>query len=559
MRPVDPRLFRVLPEARGPVAAIGTTVAAQGICAIMQAFAIAGAVVAVTEGADLTGPLAWLAAALAGRAALAAVLERLAGRAAIRISTGLRARLVTDRLARPAGEQRDAASTLTLTTQGVTAVEPYAARFLPALLAAGLVPLLSVATLLVVDAWSALVVALTLPLLPVFAALIGRTTAAATRSRWRALAGLSGHFLDVMRGLPTLVSYGRARRQAGTVADVSDRHRVATMATLRLAFLSSAALELLSTICVAIVAVTVGIRLAGGSMDLATGLVAILLAPEAYWPIRRVGAEYHAAADGVSALGQALDQLDRPPDAAAPEGPATARCPEPTTAPGPPGAVLGQLSDVGYRHPEGAAPVLAGLTTTLRPGLTVVTGPSGAGKTTLLELLAGLRRPASGTCRTVPAHLVAQTPYLLPLSLADNLRLGNGADHGRLWAALRAVGLDGFVASLPDGIETCLGEDGVGLSAGQRARVALARALLSPARLVLLDEPTAHLDPEAAAAVHEVVVQLAADRAVVAATHRPELVALADARIDLPLVAPGVRGVRGGPGTLVAPVSEARR
>ncbi|HET7476757.1 MAG TPA: ABC transporter transmembrane domain-containing protein [Dermatophilaceae bacterium] len=514
MRPVDPRLFRRLPEARRWAGAVAAVTLAQGVAAVAQAFALTAVVVAVVREPDLTGPVAALVLVLAARAGLAGLLELLAGRAAVRVSTALRARLVAHLLDRPAGMPHDTARTLTLTSAGAASVEPYVARFLPALVTAVVVPGLAMTTLVLVDPWSALVVVLTLPLLPVFAALIGRTTAEATGRRWKALAGLAGHFLDVMRGLPTLVSYGRAEQQADLVARVSERHRLASLHTLRLAFLSSAALELLSTICVALVAVTVGIRLAGGAMTLSTGLVAILLAPEAYWPVRRVGAEYHAAADGAAALADALDRLDRP-------------------AAQPVRAEVAGLDDVSYAYPDASTTVLHGLTARFDRGLTVVTGPSGAGKSTLLELLAGIRTPSAGTVSAPAAHLVTQTPFLVPASVAENLRLGNAASAADLWAVLRTVGLDGFAAGLPEGLDTLLGDEGLGLSAGQRARLVLARALLSPSPLVLLDEPTAHLDDGAAELAHAAIGELAATRTVIAVTHRHELVRLAGARIEL--------------------------
>ena len=380
-----------------------------------------------------------------------------------------------------------------------------------------MVPVLAIATLFFFDWLSGLIVLLTLPLLPFFAALIGRTTQAETEQRWSALASLSGHFLDVMRGLPTLVGYGRAERQVEVIGEVSQQHRVATMATLRLAFMSSAALELLASISVAIVAVTVGLRLTHGSMTLQAGMLAILLAPEAYWPIRRVGAEFHAAADGAEAIDGILAELD---------GPAL------------PDAVDGEevgvtLTDVAYTYPEAASPVLAGVHLDAGPGLTAVTGPSGVGKSTLLELASGLRTPTAGTVRAGRVHLVTQRPFLPAGTLRDALVLGNGADDQALWDALRLVGLEGFVAALPLALATPLGDDGFGLSAGQRARVALARATLSTAPVLLVDEPTAHLDSRSAALVHEVLAGLAERRTVVVVTHRAELVELADHHVVL--------------------------
>jgi ATP-binding cassette, subfamily C, bacterial CydD len=361
---------------------------------------------------------------------------------------------------------------------------------------------------------SALIVLLTLPQLPFFAALIGRATQAQTERQWSSLAALSGHFLDVMRGLPTLVGYQRAERQVQVIGEVSQRHRAATMDTLRIAFMSSAALELLASISVAIVAVTVGVRLTHGSMTLQAGLLAILVAPEAYWPIRRIGAEFHAAADGAEAIDGILAELDAE-----------------TLPPGERGEEVGVLlRHVAYTYPQSSTPVLVGVHLAAGPGLTAVTGPSGVGKSTLLELAAGLLTPTAGTVR---AHLVTQRPFLPAGTLRDALVLGNGADDQAVWDALRLVGLEGFVASLPQALATPLGDDGFGLSAGQRARVALARATLSTAPVLLVDEPTAHLDTAAADLVHGVLARLAERRTVVVVTHRPELVTLADRHVVL--------------------------
>jgi ABC-type transport system involved in cytochrome bd biosynthesis fused ATPase/permease subunit len=341
---------------------------------------------------------------------------------------------------------------------------------------------------------------------------------------------LSGHFLDVMRGLPTLTSYGRAGAQVDSISSVSQQHRLATMKTLRLAFMSSAALELLATISVALVAVTVGIRLTNGSMPLATALLAILLAPEAFWPIRRVGTEFHSAADGAEALGDVLSEIDLAiprqdtADSAVsvPQDNETRLEPCPVVGHGVccifPGTTTGVLNDVSFNLPI---------------GLTVVTGPSGVGKSTLLELLAGLRRPSAGTITAPRSHLVSQRPFLAPGTVRENLTLGNDCPDEELWQVLRRVGLDHMVLTLPDGLDTRLGDDGFGLSAGQRASLALARATLSTAPLILLDEPTAHLDDKSAALAHQLIQKLAELRTVVAVSHRPELLTLADEHIHL--------------------------
>lgn len=522
MRPFDPRILRTVPATRAPVAALGVIGLAQGAATIATAFALAALVVAVVRSEPLLVPAAWTGGLFLVRALLGALSESIAVRAGTIVAASLREQLVTAWLTRSVDARPPRERALTLAAQGTSTIEPYVARYLPALVAAAVVPVSAIACLVIVDWPSALVVVLTVWLLPLFAALIGATTQDDTDRRWSALADLSGHFLDVMRGLPTLVGYGRAERQVTMIATVSERHRRATMRTLRLAFMSAAALELLATISVAIVAVVVGLRLTTGSMDLLVGLTAILLAPEAYWPIRRVGTEFHSAADGAIALEEVLAELET----------------EPATAQGAEGDPHGgsgaiRLCGVGYTYPGTSRPVLEQVDLEADTGLTVITGPSGCGKTTLLEVIAGTRRPDRGTVERPEVHLVTQRPFLGAGSLRANLTLGGTDDSHRLWEALREVGLDGFTAALPAGLDTPLGDDGFGLSAGQRSRLVLARALISDAPAVLLDEPTAHVDPASAATIGEVISRLARERTVIAVSHQADLVSRADARLDL--------------------------
>lgn len=523
MAPFDLRLLRLVPQTRRPVAALGALGVIGGLATLAGAFTLTTLVVAVVRGEPILVPALVTLGVFGVRGILAALSERVAAWAGAEVSTQLRDQLLATWLARPAEERPDPARALTLAAQGTASVEPYVAKYLPTLITAAVVPPLAILTLLVLDWPAALVVVLTLPLLPLFAALIGMSTAEDTQRRWRALSDLSGHFLDVMTGLPTLVGYGRGERQVGSVREVSQRHRRATMRTLRLAFMSSAALELLATISVAIVAVLVGLRLTYGSMDLWVGMLAILLAPEAYWPVRRVGAEFHSAADGAEAVQDILGEL-------APVAPADAAAQ--TQAKGAePGEVV--VTGLTYTYPGTARRVLDGLSLRARSGLTAVTGTSGVGKTTLLEIVAGLRTPTAGSVSAPATHLVTQRPFFGAPTLRANLGLGNDANDTAMWAALREVGLEGFVAGLPQGLSTAVGDDGFGFSAGQRARLVLARALLSSSSVVLLDEPTAHLDAAATTAVHEAVARIAETRTVVAVTHRPELVALADHHVHL--------------------------
>jgi len=547
MRPFDPRLLTQVSATRRPVVALGAIGVGQGLATIALAFALTNLVVAVAEGRDVVRPGVWLVGLFTLRALLVVASELVGSWAGLRVSTVLRERLIAAWMERDADLRPEAGRAQTLATQGMTSIEPYVARYLPALVSGAFLPLLAIGTLVFVDWPSALIVALTVPLLPLFAALIGAATETSAQGRWRALSALSGHFLDVMRGLPTLASYGRAEAQVETIAAVSQRHRLATMKTLRLAFMSSAALELLATISVALVAVTVGIRLANGAMPLHTAMLAILLAPEAYWPIRRVGAEFHAAADGAVALGDVFDELD--PTTPALDPTATGLDPTATPRPNTADRVFSGVQDaetrdprcpvlvegLRYRFPSTTHDVLSDVCLDLPIGLTVVTGPSGAGKSTLLELLAGLRHPTAGTVTAPRSHLVTQRPFLAPGTVRDNLTLGNDSTDDELWDVLREVGLDGMVAALAHSLETRLGDDGFGLSAGQRARLTLARAALSTAPLVLLDEPTAHLDQESAALAHHLIQRLGGLRTVVAVTHRPELLTLAEQHVHLAL------------------------
>ena len=376
--------------------------------------------------------------------------------------------------------------------------------------------------------------------IPVFMVLVGMATERRTRRQWRTLSALGGHFLDVVDGLPTLKVFGRARAQVETIRRVTDEHRRATMGTLRVAFLSSLVLELLATISVALVAVSIGLRLVDGGLDLRTGLVVLVLAPEAYLPLRQVGAHFHASAEGLAAAEQVFAVLDTPRAPARPRRPAAPSVPDLRRT-----TIRVEGLHVAYDRDR---PALAPLDLEVRPGEYVgLAGPSGAGKSTLLAVLLRFVAPTGG--RVVldgpggPVDLAAvdpdawrsqvawvpQDPWLAADSVAANVRLARpDATDDEVAAALRLAHASEFVAALPQGAQTVLGERGAGLSAGQRQRIALARAFLRDAPLVLLDEPTAHLDADSEAAVVDAVRRLARGRTVVAVAHRPALLAGAD-------------------------------
>ena len=526
MKPVDPRVLPHLRPARWALAGVVAGSTAGGLLLVAQAFALARLVTAAVGGEDLTGPGAWVLATFAARAATGWLTDRAAARAAGQVGTALRGRLTEAALALGGGPSRHRTGELTvLLTRGVAAVEPYLTRYLPAVVVAVVLPPATLLAMAWVDWPAALTAAVTLPLIPVFAVLVGLATRDRADRQWRLLSSLSGHFVDLVRGLPTLVAYNRAALQGDRIRVVTARYRDATLATLKVAFASSAVLELVATLSVALVAVLVGLRLATGGLDLETALVVLLLAPEAYWPLRRVGAEFHAAAEGTATF-EAADALLREAPVAVPrDGDAMA------------------VEDLVVRYPDRDVPALDGVSATFPSrGLTAVTGPSGCGKSTLLAVLLGRLSPTAGTVTTPAADRIAwvpQRPWLMPASVRDNVRLGRpDATDAEVWAALEQVRLAHHVATLPGGLDTVLAEDGASFSAGERARLALARVVVSDRPWVLLDEPTAHLDEETEQVVAETLVRLAVDRAVVVVAHRPSLVALADHVVVLPAPAP---------------------
>ncbi|MFF1506943.1 thiol reductant ABC exporter subunit CydD [Streptomyces sp. NPDC058326] len=542
VKPIDPRLLRYARATRVFLLAVVFLGLVGAALVIAQAMLIAEIVVgSFQQGravSELTGALLLLAGVAVARGLVSWLTELAAHRASAAVKSELRGRLLDHAAALGPGwlSGQRAGSLIALATRGVDALDDYFARYLPQLGLAVVVPVAVLARIVTEDWVSAAIIVVTLPLIPVFMILIGWYTQARMDRQWKLLSRLSGHFLDVVAGLPTLKIFGRAKAQAESIRAITSEYRRATMRTLRIAFLSSFALELLATLSVALVAVTIGMRLVHGDLDLYIGLVILILAPEAYLPLRQVGAQFHAAAEGLAAAEEIFDVLEQPVR----EG-GTGAVPD---------SVRLELERVTVRHAGRAEPSLDAATLTVEPGETVaLVGPSGAGKSTLLDVVLGFAVPEEGgSVRVGGADLgsldleewrnriawVPQRPYLFAGTIAENVRLARpDASDEAVREALRDAGADGFVAGLPQGFDTLLGEDGAGLSAGQRQRLALARAFLADRPLLLLDEPTAALDGATEAGVVDAVRRLAAGRTVLLVVHRPALLAVADRVVSL--------------------------
>ncbi len=544
MMTADRRLLAVAGVASiaiGAAVGLGVATAALAVAqAWLMARAIAGAFLGGDSPAVIAPVLAALAIVLAARAVLGWAGEWVAQRISSRVKSDLRRQVLARAVElgpRWASEARRGELVL-LATRGLDALDGYFARYLPQLGLAAIVPVVVIVSLATADLVAAATVLLTVPLIPVFMALIGRASAARRRRRWVVLSRLAHRFLDVVEGLPTLRAYGRADAQVAALRRSTDAYRRETMATLRVAFLSALALELLATLSVALIAVGVGLRLVEGWITLETGLFVLVLAPEAYLPLRRLGAEFHASEEGVAAATAAFAVLDAEPL------PCGNRLDVPSLTGG--RLVIDRVS-VEAPGRDAVAPFEASFE--VEPGEVVaVVGSSGAGKSTLLATILGLVPSSSGRVAVVGADgvpvgveeldaatwrqtvaWVPQHPFLFAGSVGENVRLAAAeAGDAEVRAVLDAVGLADVE------LERGLGERGAGLSSGQRRRVGVARALLRRAPLLLLDEPTAGLDTEAEATVLTAIrAEAARGTAVVLVAHRPAAARLADRTVAI--------------------------
>jgi ATP-binding cassette, subfamily C, bacterial CydD len=539
---LDPRLVRRARAVRSLLVADAALGLAMALLVLAQAVLLARVAARAFAGAslpDVSVPLTLLVGVVAARALAAWGFEIAGRRAASDVSSELRLDLVEARLRRSpsALDSVQSAEVATAAVSGVDALETTFARYLPQLVLAIVVPVAVLVLVAWIDLLAAGVMLLTLPLVPVFMWLIGRYTEQRARERWRALALLSNHFLDVVRGLPTLRAFNRGQAQVERVAEVSEEYRRSTMGTLRIAFLSGAVLELAATLGIALVAVVVGVRLVEGGVGFESALTVLVLAPELYLPLRNAAAQFHASADGAAVAERMLDLADIPGSSAG-----TAPAPDPLSGPI-------RFEHVSFAYPSRDAEVLRDVDLELQPGeMVALVGPSGGGKSTLLSLLLRFAEPSSGRILVGGSDLAAidpsewrrllalvpQAPTLFRGTIAENIRLGEpSADNGRVHAVAELVGAHEFVSALPRGYETVVGDGGRRLSAGQRRRIALARALVREAPVLVLDEPTADLDPKSAELVAEAIERARVGRTVLLVAHRPELSVRADRIVRL--------------------------
>jgi len=543
----DRRLLRETRAGRKQLRLAGVLGLASAATIVAQASLLArlitGAAVHRQSLGQLSVPLVALAAVITIRALLAGGFEFSGRIGATQVMSELRGRLAEHLLVRsPVGREGERTGELTAAVvQGVDSLEAYFAGYLPQLVLATAVPLAVLVWVLPLDPIAAGVLALSIPLLIVFMILIGKGAQAQAHSRWQTLGVLSGHFLDVVRGLPTLRAHRREAAQAETIERIGERYRAETMGTLRIAFLSALVLELCAMLGTAFVAATTGIQLDGGHLSLQAGLTVLLLCPELYAPLRAVGQQFHASADGLAAAGRILAVLDEPATvgwrvdttAQSPQRPRS-QLPDPAIRPL-------RFEAVSFAYPDRATPVLDDFDLVLEPGCsTALVGSSGAGKSTVAALILRLIDPIAGsiTCGGVDVGelhpdawrrqiaWVPQRARLFAGTIAENIALGApNASRDAISNAAREATLDELLAGLPHGLDTRVGEGGRGVSAGQAQRIALARAFLRDSRLVVLDEPTAHLDRETAGAIAAAIERLVRGRTALLITHDSRLVA----------------------------------
>ena len=533
-------LFRQVGAARvwlGATVLIGVLVAVATIAQLVLLARVVDGVFVGDEGLDGVGTLLVL---LLGVSVLRSLLlwgrEVTAQRGAVRVKSELRGRLFGRVLGLgPAYVRGERTGELaTVATEGIERLDAYFSRYLPQVFLSVVVPLIVLVYVFPLDRSSAVLLLATAPVIPIMMILVGSYAEDHMQRQWTALSRLGAGFLDAVQGLPTLKMFGRSEAEAGKVAAASEGFRARTMKVLRYAFLSGLVLEFMTAMAIALVAVTLGVRVVSGSMPFLDAFIVLLLAPEFYKPLRELGTHRHAGMEGKAAADRIFEILDTPvPVREGSEG----------TSPSP-GGLSVEFSGVGYRYPGNARPAVSDLSLTLEAGtMTALVGPSGAGKSTLVNLLLRFMDPDDGEilANGVPiaelpvegwrenVALVPQRPHLFHGTVLENIRLARpDAPDGEVERAAELAGAAKFIRDLPEGYGTFVGERGARLSGGEAQRLAIARAFLKDAPVLVMDEPTSSLDPESERAIRLALERLARGRTVLVIAHRLNTVRGAD-------------------------------
>jgi ATP-binding cassette subfamily C protein CydD len=540
--PIDPRLLRYASASRWFLVAGGVVGSLQTASIVAAAWLATALIVGVIDGRSLsalTPELVAFGGVVVARAVFVWLLDVLAARGAARVKSQLRVRVVAalGRLGPAWLAERNSARVTTVVSQGLDALDGYFAKYLPQLILTAIATPLVLLVLLTQDFTTAIIIIVTLPLIPLFMVLVGLATQSVQKKQWAALTKLASGFLDVVDGLSTLTIFGRQHRQVARIDAVTEDYRSRTMGVLRVSFVSGFVLELAGTLSVAVVAVSVGLRLVSGDLALTVGLFVLLLTPEAYLPLRQVGAQFHAAADGVAAADEVFQILDAAPAAQSAASASASPATRSTT-----GGPLLAVENLTVRY--GDRTVIDGLAVGFAPGrITAIAGPSGAGKSSLVAAVLGFVpyegevtldgvRLEPGEARALVAWS-GQRPALMAGTVGENIALGASViDETLLREAMRYA-----AAELIDP-RLVLGEGGSGLSGGQSQRVSLARAfyraLEKGCPVVVLDEPSSALDAATEGELIQGLVRLAATGvAVVVVSHRAALLDAADSTLEL--------------------------
>ncbi len=525
-------LFQQIKHARGALALtiiFGVLGAIATIAQVALLSRIVGQVFLAHKGLSQVGQLLLLLlGTIVVRAALVWVREVTAQQSAIRVKSELRERLLAHVLQLgPAYTRGERTGELVATAgEGIERLDAYVSRYLPQMALSVLVPLLIVAYILPLDWTSAVLLLVTGPVIPLLMILVGSHAEEHIQRQWIALSRMSAHFLDVVQGLPTLKLFNRSGTEGERIAKVSDNFRDRTMKVLRVAFLSGLVLEFLTAVAIGLVAVTLGVRLLDGGITFEDALLVLLLAPEFYRPLKELGAHHHAGMEGKAAAKRVIEILETPVPVYT----------DPVSSRRPVGQLTIAFTDVTYTYPGSDRPALRGINLTLPAcTCTALVGRSGAGKSTLVNLLLRFMDVQGGTITVngiplfeLPVEawreyvaLVPQRPYLFSGSVYDNIRLARStaSDQEVEWAA-ELAGASEFISELPRGYNTEIGEQGSRLSAGQAQRLAIARAFLKDAPLLVLDEPTSSLDPRSEALIRCALERLVQERTVLVIAHR---------------------------------------